>query len=313
MAFLGLFGFLFWDVILPILAIAGCGFVMQRRKPLAMSTLTALQVNLFMPAFMVARVADSDLIWSEMGMVVGATLVATLLLGIPVWLGLKRLGVPPKSSSVLVLASVVFNSGNFGIPLAERAYGEAGGAVQALILLTSNITLWLGGYVLLASSNGGLKKAIGEFLRTPLFASLVIALLLKAFAIRLPGPIHYPLHTIAGGLVPLALFTLGAQLSTRVRWPHWRRVGPVLLVKLIVFPATMGMVAWCLGLWPWPGAMLVVAGAAPSAVNTFILALELKADSELAAECVFWTTLLSSITVTATLAVSLSLGGSPPV
>lgn len=310
--FLSQFLFLFWDVVLPILLIAACGFALERKRPLAMSTLTALQVNVFMPAFMVARVAKSDLTWEQMGWVIGAMVCATLLVGAPVWVCLRRRRMALGSAAVLVLASAVFNSGNFGIPLAERAYGPAGGAVQALVLLVSNITMWLGGYLLLASANGGIRQALAEYARTPLFASLGLALALKGGNWHLPGPVQYSLDSIAGGLVPVALMTLGAQLSSRVRWPHWRRVGPVLFLKLLGMPLAMGAVVGALGLWPWPGAMLVVASAAPSAVNTFILALELDADSELAAECVFWTTVLSAITVTLVLAVVQSLGGHPP-
>lgn len=312
MEFLNQFVYLFWDVVLPILLIAACGFALEKKRPLAMQTLTALQVNVFMPAFMVARVAKSDLSWSEMGFVVGAMLLATLLMGAPIWLVLRRRGVALGSAAVLVLASAVFNSGNFGIPLAERAYGEAGGAVQALVLLVSNIAMWLGGYLLLASANGGIRKALAEYARTPLFASLALALALKAADLRLPSPIQFSLESIAGGLVPVALMTLGAQLASRVRWPKWRAVAPVLAAKLLVMPAVMGLVVWALRLWPWPGAMLVVAASAPSAVNTFILALELDADSELAAECVFWTTVLSATTVTLVLTVVKALGGHPP-
>ncbi|MEJ5171166.1 MAG: hypothetical protein WHU10_09270, partial [Fimbriimonadales bacterium] len=85
MSFVSQFLFLFWDVVLPILLIAACGFALERKRPMAMSTLTALQVNVFMPAFMVARVAKSDLTWGQMGWVVGAMVLATLVVGAPVW------------------------------------------------------------------------------------------------------------------------------------------------------------------------------------------------------------------------------------
>ncbi len=303
--------FLFWNVVLPILGIAACGFVIMRRHPLDLNTLAKIQVNLFMPCFMVSRVAASDLNWSQINSIVWAMVLAEILLGLPLFLYLRARGTPPASLSVILISAVVFNSGNYGIPLAERAFPGRGGAVQALILLVSNVTIWGLGYMLLASSNGGMKKAFNEFIRTPLFASLIIALLLKATNWRLPEPVEYSLNTIAGGLVPVALFTLGAQLATRVRWPHWRKVGPVLAMKLVLFPVVMALTVWQLGLWPWPGAMLILAASAPSAVNTFILAIELKADHELAAECVFWTTVISVVTVTMTLTVLTACGGKP--
>ena len=116
---------------------------------------------------------------------------------------------------------------------------------------------------------------------------------------------------VADGLVPLALVTLGAQLAQNARWPRWRVVTPLLVAKLLILPALMAGVVFGFGLWPWPGAMLITAAAAPTAINTLLLTLEQKGDAELAADCVFWTTLFSALTVTLVLALVKALGGGP--
>jgi predicted permease len=105
--------------------------------------------------------------------------------------------------------------------------------------------------------------------------------------------------------------TLGAQLAQNARWPRWRVIVPLLLAKLLILPALMAGVVAIFGLWPWPGAMLIVASAAPTAVNTLLLTIEQKGDAELAADCVFWTTLLSAVSVTLVLAIVTALGGGP--
>ena len=128
----------------------------------------------------------------------------------------------------------------------------------------------------------------------------------------MPAPVAYTLHTIADGLVPLALVTLGAQLAKQARWPRWRAVVPVMFLKLLVMPCVTGAVVVVFHLWPWPGAMLIVASAGPTAVNTLLLTIEQGGDVDLAADCVFWTTLLSAITVTLVLAIVTGLGGGPP-
>jgi predicted permease len=45
--------------------------------------------------------------------------------------------------------------------------------------------------------------------------------------------------------------------------------------------------------------MLVLTAGVPTAVNTLLVTLELDGDAELAADCVFWTTLVSCFTITA--------------
>lgn len=305
------FLFLFADVVLPILVLALTGYLLQRKFSLHMETLAKVQMNLLVPAFMVSRVGSSDLSWSEIGLIMAAVLLGTFILAVPVWSAVRSRGLAAGTSAVLVLAAVVFNSGNFGIPLAERAYGTAGGEVQALVLLASSITMFGLGYILL-SSKAGVGGGIQTFLKTPIFWSMVAGLGLKLWGQELPVAVGYPIDTLASGLVPLALVTLGAQMAMRVGPPQWRFVAPVMLLKLLGLPAAMSLVVWLFGLWPWPGAMLIVAAAAPSAVNTIILSIELDGDTEIAAECIVWTTLASTVTVTLILAVVKGLGGFPP-
>lgn len=304
--------FIFGNVLLPILLIVGLGALVQRFHPLNIPTLSKLQIYLFVPTFLFVRVFESRLSWGQIAGIAGAILLAKACLVLPLWGLLARLRVHPPSAAVVVLSSAIFNAGNFGIPLAERAYPNAGGAVQALVLMMSNLTLFGIGYVLLAAISGQGKSALAGYFKLPMLYVIVAAFGLRALHLPLPSPVAYTLHLVADGLVPVALVTLGAQLAQQARWPRWRVLVPVLALKLLVMPVLMAVVVWALGLWPWPGAMLIVAAAAPTAVNTLLMTLEQGGDAELAADCVFWTTLFSALTVTIVIAVVQSLGGMPP-
>jgi predicted permease len=313
-AFLSQAGGLFVSVLLPILLLIGCGALVQRYHPLDMNTLSKLQIYLLVPVFLFVRVFDSTLGGGQIAGVVGAVLLAKLLLAVPLLLLLRRLRVKRETLGVVLLSAAVFNAGNFGIPVAERAYGAAGGAVQALVVMVSNLTMWGVGYTLMAAvSGGGVGRAILAYFKLPMVYLLVAAFALRGLHVRLPSPVSYSLHLLADCLVPLALLTLGAQLMRQARWPNWRRVAPVLVLKLVALPLVMTGVVLAFGMWPWPGAQLILAAAGPSAVNTILLTIEQGGDTELAAECVFWTTLLSAVTVTITLTLLRLYGGAPPV
>ena len=303
---------IFASVLSPILFIIAMGALVQRFHPVHIPTLSKLQIYLFVPTFLFVRFFESELGWRAMAGIAGAVLLAKLALALPLWWFLKRLRVHQNTLAVVVLSSVIFNAGNFGIPLAERAFGNAGGAVQALVVTLSNLTLWGVGYMVMAALSGSDKDVILGYFKLPTLYVVAAALLLRGLHITLPDPLSYSLRLIADGLVPLALVTLGAQLAQQARWPRWRVIVPLLFLKLLVMPAVMAGIVWALGLWPWPGAMLIVAAAAPTAVNTLLLTIEQKGDAELAADCVFWTTLLSAVTVTLVLAVVKVLGGGPP-
>ena len=83
-------------------------------------------------------------------------------------------------------------------------------------------------------------------------------------------------------------------------------------MRLITGPALMAGLLYSLhksfpGSWldlrPWPAESLILTAGVPSAINTLLLVLELDGDADLIADCVFWTTLASSATVLALLAI----------
>ena len=113
----------------------------------------------------------------------------------------------------------------------------------------------------------------------------------------MPDWLHNCSHIIANGLVPIALVTLGAQLAKRVGLPNWKLLTPALLLKLMILPGASFATVWMLGMWPWPGVVLVLAASAPTAINPLLLAMQLDGDADTLSDCVFWTTLFSAVSV----------------
>ena len=224
----------------------------------------------------------------------------------------------------MVVGGLFYNAGNFGIPVSMLAYGEAGGQVQALVVMFVNTSIFFLGYGILAVAKGDGFGAVLGYFKLPMIYALI-----AAFVVREAGWVHDSGldHTVwpiwiewlkkavgftAEGMVPIALMTLGAQLAKRPRWPKWKLIGPVMFLKLAAMPVATGAVVWALGLWPWPGAQIVLAASGPTAVNTLLLAIELDGDTETIADCVFWNTIACAVTVTITLMILVNLGGKPP-
>lgn len=299
-------------VLAPVLTIVVIGAIVQRWRQMSVKTLVQLNLYLFVPAFLYVRISHSTLSWSQIGGI-GVTVLAPMaLLALPIYYTLRARRARGDTIAAVVVGGLFFNAGNFGIPVAELAFGAAGGAVQALVVLFMNTTIFLVGYVVLALAQGrGAKAALGYF-KLPMIYVIVAAFAVKQTGVQPPDWLTTAVEKIAGGMVPLALVTLGAQLGQRARWPRWRLIVPVLGLKLLILPAVTAAVVWALGLWPWPGAQLILASAGPTAVNTLLLTIELDGDAETAADCVFWTTLCCAVTVTAILTAILAMGGGPP-
>jgi predicted permease len=161
--------------------------------------------------------------------------------------------------------------------------------------------IWCLGYAVLALAKGdGLRGAAGYF-KLPMIYVIAAGFLLRDTGVRVPPSLLEPLRMLGDAAIPVMLVILGAQLAQRARWPRWRIIGPVIVIKLLAVPAVTAAVCWAMGLWPWPAAQIIIGMAAPTAVNTLLLTLELDGDAALAADCVFWTTIASALSVTAIL------------
>jgi predicted permease len=317
------------DILLPILAMIALGAWLRWKFHVDLSTLTKLNIYLFVPAFVFQKVATSTLPWADMGGVVAVTVLQVIALGAIVWAVGRALRVGRKTLAAVALAVMFYNSGNYGLPLAELAYpagadvvagagagaGAAhkdGAAAQAFVVLTQNVLTFTVGLCIAATAHhGDLGRALLRILRMPVLYVLAAALGARLWldgdpSRALPTVIAKPAEYLAAGLVPIALVTLGAQLASNPRWPRWRPVSLVLFLRLVFAPALMAAMLYGfhllglgpLDLWPWPAEMLVLTASVPTAVNTLLLTMELDGDSVLAADCVFWTTVFSCATIT---------------
>lgn len=303
------------NIILPILVLIAFGAWMRRRFNVDLGTLSKINIYLFVPAFVYQKVATSSLPWQDMGGVIIITVTQVAMLGGIVW-GLGRLlRIGRKTLSAVAIAVMFYNSGNYGLPLAELAYPgtenlKNGAAVQAFVVLTQNcLTFTVGLAIAAAAGAARWTDIFTKILRLPVLyifaAALITRFLTDGDASRLPIFIAKPAEYLAGGLVPVALVTLGAQLASNPRWPRWKPVWFVLVLRLIFGPVQMFVMLWlfhltgwrAVDLWPWPAELLILTAAVPTAVNTLLITLELEGDAELAADCVFWTTVCSCFTI----------------
>lgn len=291
------------NALLPILAIVGFGFGLQRWRPMESKTLVTLNLYFFVPVYLFVRVLDSTLSWLEIGKVGFLVLAPVAVLGVGCYFLLRQFSLSGDTIAALLVGGLFANCGNFGVPVAELAFGPKGGEVQAIIVLFANFSIFSIAYTMLAMGKGKSAGAILNYFRLPYFYCVVAALVIRDTGLSLPQWVKISCDAIAAGLVPMALATLGAQLASRARKPNWKLLSPTLVVKLAILPIASFLTVWMLGLWPWPGVVIVLASSAPTAINPLLLAMQLDGDTDTLSDCVFWSTLFSAITVAVWMAI----------
>lgn len=296
-----------FNIILPVFILIGLGGLIDRLLPVDLSTLSKLSFYVFLPAVVFIKLLDSDLTAGIFGTVVIFCFIHMFITLLICW-GCFGHHSFRQQRPVLAMGALFYNAGNFGFPFAQLAFGSLGTSVMAIMLTTQLISNFTVGLWLMGIGKGRWTKILKSFLRVPVIYIILAALLLNALNLHLPDPLYNSINYLADGLIPMALLTLGVQLSRSKVFGQPLAISSVTLMRLVISPLlALGIVSlWALvdpAQMALLGPILIAGFGLPVAVNVYLLAVEYGQDPELPSQSVFWTTLLSALTLTAWLAI----------
>jgi predicted permease len=298
---LHLFTDILTQITLPILAVAGLGYVMQRRMKFDVASFNRLIVYAVLPCFLVHYLSTATIPLSAVSFTAWFTVVQFVFLIALGWTVAVVLRVPADTRPVLGLAAAVSNSGNYAIPLVDLAFGKEYILHQAVIVSLHSVLITSLGVYLIAPRKDGWLAAFRSAMRTPIVPAVALGLLLRAFEVRLPALVSIPVQMVGSAYTPLALFALGAQLANGNRGMLHGALTLGIALRLLIAPAVTWAAVVILGVERGLADMLVVTAGTPAGVLLAIICNEYRANGELASAIVFFSTLLSPIFVTAVL------------
>ncbi len=296
---------IFLKVCLPILVVIGLGWGLDRIFKLDLKTLVKLNLYLFVPAFILTKLSTSDLEAATGLKIVAFTISVILSMGALSWIAAALHRYTPGERYAMKLSSMIYNCGNWGIPLMTLAFSEIGPVIQVFVLATMNMTSFSLGVFLANAGSSERKGWFKPILKQPSPYAILTALTLRYFDNPLEEivAVWTPLTYLADGLVGFALLTLGVQLS-QTKPPTIRgSLGLTLVIRLLGGPLVATGLTWLFGFEGEIAAILILGAAAPTAVNTALLAHEFKANHRFAAAAVLYSTLLAAVIVTVLLAI----------
>jgi len=306
---------IFYTIVLPVLLLAGTGCLLQKLFRLDLATLRVLNFYFVIPAIVYHSVLTSQVGGGQVLVVVGFALSLMAGMSVLTLLAAWLRGVPMEQRRALLMTTIFHNSGNYGLPLQDLAFRARGLAVEATtvqtyVMITQNFTTFTLGILLAAG--GASRRRWRENLRhmakfPPLYA-LGAALLTIQIERWLGGsaetvrgalrPFWEVIVRVRGAFVPIALVTLGAQLMTVARGRHNYHVSLSVMLRLLCGPAVGLGLVYLFGLSGFMAQVLLISTTTPTAVNCMLLCLEFDNHPDYAARAVFYSTLLSPLTVT---------------
>jgi predicted permease len=294
------------------------GWVTRRRGFLDAKTTAVLSkftTDVALPAMVFTKmleVVDRQSLresWVVLVMAAGVLLLGQII-GWLAWRGFANEKQAPTFIFVVAIANWIY----LPYPIVQELYGAAGIRVLLLSNVGVQFVLWTLGVATLEGRfdgramlnlfrNPGLIATVGGFF-VALYAPWTLAGA-EDGALRLSGRAVMEAMVMVGSLtIPLSLVATGAQLGglAGAGAVPGRSIAGVALLRLVVTPLVAIAIAWGLlhvGVPRLVLAIAVLVAGMPVAVSCSILAERFRQDTALAAQSIFYTTLLSVVSVPA--------------
>ena len=306
---------IFATAILPIIALAGVGVVLGRLRDIDIEPLNTVTVYVLVPALIFHSIATASFGGATLARI-GVATVAYLVAMIVVAEAVGRLfGLDEPILSALVLVSAFPNSGNYGIPLSEFAFGAEGRSAAVVYLTAQAVLLYTGGIYIAQRSGGthgfsGMKRA----LQIPLVYAVIAGVLARWLGVVPPadGTAMATIALVGNASIPVMLLILGIQLADTDYGAALSQVGIASVLKMAVAPAVGVAIALVVGFEnPTVARTFVLECATPAAITPLLLVVEFGGESigdglsvaEYVSTTVLVTTILSVPVLTVLIAV----------
>jgi len=289
---------IFYNVLFPIILIAGLGFLLNRRFDLHTKSLSRVVVYLASPALVFSSVSRSTLEAQALWQLLAFTIAIMFALAGISWVLARGLRLNQRTTSAFMLSSTLINAGNFGLPFVGFAFGDAGLGSAAIIYTGTSIVANTLGVFLASRGSASVWKSLANVLKVPLPYALVAGLLVNFGWLHVPLPLARSFSLLGAAAVPVMLVLLGAQLS-RVKFGQQMRL--VALsggIKLVITPLVGVVLAHLMLLQGVPAQVSIIQTSMPTAVISIALAEEFGADAQFVSSAVLVSTLASIISLT---------------
>ncbi len=290
------------DQIFILVLLIAAGYVAVSTKimdPRATRGLSGLLINITIPALIVASMqvpfTPARLAGAETLLL--ATGVFYVFSFAVAWAVSKAMRVPPAKEGVLQFAIVFGNVGFMGFPVAQTLFGADSLFYVAIFNLVFNLLAFSVGIAMLT---GGDRKGFDPWLlANPGIAASVAGFLLFLGSVEIPSPFIDSIALLGGVTTPLAMIIVGAMLATfpaREMIGNWR-VWAASAVLLLAVPVAYRYLFSPVFSDPLINGVMITMAAMPAAANTVIFAEQYGADSRLASQIVFVSTIGSLVTI----------------
>ncbi len=295
---------IFTNVVLPVLVVAGLGYLLDRTLKPSLPSLSRVTLYVFAPCLVFSSLTKTTLSAQDALQIGLFSFLLTAAMFFVAW-AVALAGRFDRALSRAFIISVLFmNAGNYGLSVSLLAFGQPG-LERALVFF---VTQALFGqvtavYIAASSTSIGVRAPIGVVLRMPMLYAGLAAIVLNTFQVQPPPFIARSMELAGQGAVPLMLLVLGMQLNQGSAIDAPVAIGLAAFSRLVIAVGVAFGLLTVMGVEGTTRDVLLVLASMPTAVYTIIVATEFDTRPRFMTGVVLVTTVLSIVTTTVLLAI----------
>lgn len=289
--------------VLSLFIIMVIGYIMYKRSIIddeATVRYTRLVLNISLPAQIITAFVSNQGVVSkkEVVSVFGLSVFIYLIYAVLGILFLLAFRVSKEQRGTYLFMMMFGNVGFMGFPVIEAIFGEEAMMYAVIFNVIFNLLVYSVG-ILMIGKEGAKGFTVKKLINMPLMSALV-SIVLFFTGIRLPEVFMTSLDFLGKVTTPVAMLILGAVLAKlrfRELLDEWR-VYVFTAVKLLVIPfVVVLLMSRIFAVSRLVAGVLIVLSAMPVATNSTMLAIEYDGDIPLTSKGIFFTTVLSIVTI----------------
>jgi predicted permease len=291
-----------WQVLAPIFLTTGTGYLLARKLGVRPQGLSRAAFYVFSPCLLFDKFSNTTLSPTDLGRVALFTLLVMAGSGAIGWVICAVAGYSRPATMAFVLCVIAGNTGNYGLPANQFAFGEAALEPAVVYYAVSTLVLSTVGVYLVARGKRTASAALRNLLSVPLTYAGLAGLLVWALNITPPAPIARAAALAGQGAIPVMLVLLGIQLADVRLRSDIGRISLASATKLVAGPILGVLLAQILGLSGVARQAAILEASMPTAVMATVLSTEYESEPQFTAGVVLLSTLASLATVSIVLA-----------
>lgn len=289
---------IFFQVVLPIMAVFGAGFVLQRIRVLDVKSLAAASIYIFLPALVFTNLYEASFNQGYTVIVIYAFLLLFLMI-VLIKTCARAFKWTESVESGSILTTAFMNGGNYGVPVILFSIGEEAMPYAIFLMVLQTMIMNVFGVYYASRSTSGFLRALKTIFKMPATYAAVLGIGFQAMSVSIPESVYSTLTMLGNAAIPLMMVILGMQLAsiTSLKF-DWQVILSASITRMVISPLFALLFIWLVPVEPVIGAVIVIVAAMPSAATTTMYAIEFDSEPDLVSSITLVTTLVSIITVT---------------